>query len=43
MSYSISETSEMSDFLEKSALSRFKESVTVSINESLKYVKKSMC
>ena len=43
MSYSISETSEMSDFLEKSALSRFKESVSVSINESLKYVKKSMC
>ena len=29
----------MSDFLEKSALSRFKESVSVSINESLKYVK----
>ena len=39
MSYSISETSEMSDFLEKSALSWFKESVSVSINESLKYVK----
>ena len=38
MSYSISETSEMSDFLEKSAF-QFKESVSVSINESLKYVK----
>ena len=37
-SYSISETSDMSDFLEKLALSRFKESVSVSINESLKYV-----
>ena len=39
MSYSTSETSEMSDFLEKSALSRFKESVSVSIKESLKDVK----
>lgn len=36
---SISEASEMSDLLHKSALSRFKESVSVSINASLTYVK----